>query len=126
MKINKEDILIARQSPGTIMRAQPNFGGMSISFNELPKGTDFSPLFQGLTHDSCHCPHWGYILEGSMLMKYDDGKEDLLCKGDVFYLPPGHTGIVLENIKFVDFSPTKEFNEVMNHIGKKFLELENS
>ena len=126
MKVKKEDIPVTMEAPGTVMRGLPGWGGMTVAFNEMPAGTDISPLLQGLKNNSCQCPYWGYVLEGELLMKYDDGKEDLLCKGDVFYLPPGHTGIVLENIKFVDFSPTKEFNEVMDHIGKKFLELENS
>jgi ribosomal protein L16 Arg81 hydroxylase len=59
-----------------------------------------------------------------MLVKYDNGKEEVLQAGDIFYLPPGHTGIVQENLKLIDFSPTKEFNEVMEHIGKKMAEFE--
>lgn len=122
MKINKTDIPVTMQSPGTIMRAQPGYGGMTAAFNELPGGVDFSPLLQGLEHNSCHCPHWGYVVEGAMLVKYDDGKEEMLQAGDVFYLPPGHTAIVQENLKLIDFSPSKEFNEVMEHIGKKMAE----
>jgi ribosomal protein L16 Arg81 hydroxylase len=57
-----------------------------------------------------------------MLVKYDNGKEEVLQAGDIFYLPPGHTGIVQENLKLIDFSLTKEFNEVMEHIGKKMAE----
>ncbi|SDM00642.1 hypothetical protein [Kriegella aquimaris] len=56
MKINKNDIPITMETPGTIMRALPNYGGMTVCFNELPKGTDFTPLLQGLSNDSCHCP----------------------------------------------------------------------
>lgn len=123
MKINKKDIPVTMQSPGTIMRAQPDYGGMTVGFNELPKGTDITPLLQGLKHNSCQCPHWGYVLEGAMLIKYDNGNEEILQTGDVFYLPPGHTGIVQENLKLLDFSPSKEFNEVMEHIGRKMAEL---
>ena len=119
MKVNIEAIPVSMQAPGMIMRAMPGYGGMTVSFNELPKGTDITPLLQGLEHNSCHCPHWGYIVKGSLLVKYDNGQEDLLQEGDVFYLPPGHTGIVQEDVKLLDFSPTSEFNEVMEHIGKK-------
>ncbi len=119
MKINKEAIPVSMQAPGMIMRAQPGYGGMTVSFNELPQGTDITPLLQGLEHDSCHCPHWGYIVDGALLIKYDNGESDLLQKGDVFYLPPGHTGIVQEDVKLLDFSPSAAFNEVMEHIGKK-------
>ena len=112
MKINKESIPTTMQSPDTTMRAQPNFGGMTVCFNEL----------QGLDNDSCHCPHWGYVLEGAMLVIYDDGKEELLTKGDVFYMPSGHTAIVKEDVKLIDFNPTKEFNEVITHVGMKMAE----
>ncbi|MCK0191463.1 cupin domain-containing protein [Arenibacter sp. F20364] len=123
MKIRKESIPTTMQAPDTTMRALPDFGGMTVCFNELPKGTDFTPLLQGLNNDSCHCPHWGYILEGSMMVIYDDGKKELLEKGDVFYMPSGHTAIVQEDVKMIDFNPSKEFNEVISHVGMKMAEM---
>lgn len=123
MKINKRDIPTTMQSDDTTMRAQADYGGMTVCFNELPKGTDFTPLLNGLRNDSCHCPHWGYVLEGEMLVKYDDGTEELLEAGDVFYLPSGLTAIVQKDIKLIDFNPTKEFNEVITHVGQKMAEL---
>jgi uncharacterized cupin superfamily protein len=123
MKIKKEDIPVTMQAPGTTMRGLPGLGGMTVAFNEIPAGTDFSPLLQGLKNDSCHCPHWGYVVEGELRIKYDDGAEENLTTGDVFYLPPGHTAIVEKDLKFLDFSPEKELNEVMSHIAKKMAEL---
>lgn len=123
MKINKNDIPVTMQAPGTIMRAYDGFGNMTVAFNDLPKGTDLAPLLYGLENNSCQCPHWGYVVEGALLVNYDDGKEDLLQAGDVFYLSPGHTGVVQEDLKFIEFSPTREFNHVMEHIGKRMAEL---
>lgn len=119
MKIKKEKIPVTMEAPGTTMRGLPGFGGMTVAFNEIPAGTDFSPLLQGLENNSCHCPHWGYVVEGDLLVKYDNGTEETLSAGDVFYLPPGHTAIVGKDLKFLDFSPEKELNEVMSHIAKK-------
>ena len=119
MKIKKEKIPVTMEAPGTTMRGLPGFGGMTVAFNEIPAGTDFSPLLQGLKNNSCHCPHWGYVVEGDLLVKYDNGTEETLSAGDVFYLPPGHTAIVGKDLKFLDFSPEKELNEVMSHIAKK-------
>ena len=124
MKTKKEDIPILMQTPDTIMRTQTGFGGMTIGFYEIPKGTDLSPLLQGLKNDCCQCPHWGYVIEGALRMKYDDGKEEVLSTGDVFYMPPGHTGIVEEDLKFLDISPEKEMGELLDHIGKKMAEME--
>lgn len=111
------------EGPGTTMRGLPGLGGMTVAFNEIPAGTDFSPLLQGLKNNSCHCPHWGYVVGGSLLVKYDNGTEETLNEGDVFYLPPGHTALVTKDLKFLDFSPEKELNEVMSHIAKKMAEL---
>ena len=125
MKIKKEEIPVMMESPGTTMRVLPGYGGMAVAFNELPAGTDIGPLLQGLKNNSCHCPHWGYIVAGELLIKYDDGADEVLTTGDVFYLPPGHTGIVKKDLKIIDFSPEKEFNEVMTHIAKKMAEFSN-
>ncbi|GGD89164.1 hypothetical protein [Planktosalinus lacus] len=122
MKVNKKNIPVTMEAPGTTMRMQDNFGGMTVCFNELPKGTDFTPLLNGLKNDSCHSTHWGYILSGELLVKYDDGAEEVLTVGDVYYLPTGHTAIVQEDVKMIEFSPSKEFNEVMTHIGNKMAE----
>lgn len=122
MKINKEAIPVTMEAPGTIMRGLPGYGGMTVAFNEIPAGTDFSPLLKGLKNDSCQCPHWGYVLEGELLLKYDDGLEEILAAGDVFYMQPGHTAIVRQNLKMIDFSPEKELNEVLGHIARKMAE----
>ncbi|RYY09207.1 MAG: cupin domain-containing protein [Chitinophagaceae bacterium] len=123
MKIKKEDIPITMQAPGTIMRGLPGWGGMTVAFNEIPAGTDLSPLLKGLKNDSCQCPHWGYLLEGELVLTYDDGTEDKLTAGDVFYMQPGHIGIANKDTKIIDFSPERELKEVMDHIAKKMADL---
>lgn len=122
MKLKKEDIPVTMQAPGTIMRGLPGWGGMTVAFNEIPAGTDFAPLLQGLKNNSCQCPHWGYVVDGELLLKYDDGKEEKLTAGDVFYMQPGHTAVVQKDVKFIDFSPEKELNVVLDHIAKKMAE----
>ena len=118
MKLKKENIPVIMQGPGSIMRRQSGFGDMDVVYHELPKGTDFTPLLKGLANDSCHCPHWGYIFEGAFRFIYDDGREEVFEAGDVFYAPAGHSAIVDADLKFIDFSPTKEHNEVLAHVGK--------
>lgn len=95
------------------------WGGMTVAINEMPAGTDLSPLLEGLKNNSCQVPHWGYIIKGSLRLKYDDGKEVVLKAGDVFYMPPGHTGSVVEDLKILDFSPEKEMKGLISHIEKK-------
>ncbi len=122
MKVKKEDIPITMEAPGTVMRGFAGWGGMAVAFNEMPAGTDIAPLLQGLKNNSCQCPHWGYVLEGEILIRYDDGQEENLRSGDVFYMQPGHTAIVINDVKLIDFSPEKELKEVMDHIAMKMAE----
>ncbi|MCM4166347.1 hypothetical protein KCTC52924_03280 [Arenibacter antarcticus] len=123
MKIKKEDMPITMQAPNTLMRAIPDCGGITLGYNELPAGTDFTPLLQGLNNDSCHAPHWGYVIEGKILIIYDNGKQELVGAGEMYYWPAGHTAIVKENLKIIEFSPTKQLNEVLENVGKRMAEL---
>lgn len=123
MKLQKEDIPIIMEAPDMIMRSLSGLGDMTVVFHELPAGTDFSPLLKGLNNDSCHCPHWGYIFAGIFRFIYDDGTEESFAAGDVFYAKPGHTAIVDQDLKFIDFSPTKELDEVMSNVGKVMSEM---
>jgi quercetin dioxygenase-like cupin family protein len=52
----------------------------------------------------CPCPHWGYVLKGRLQIQYADGEETLRA-GDVYYLPPGHTGVAEEDTEFLEISP---------------------
>jgi hypothetical protein len=119
MKIKKEDLPIIMEAPDITIRALPNCGGITLGYVEVPKGTDFTPLLKGLENDSCHSAHWGYVLEGTIQLIYDDGKKEDVGPGEVFYWPAGHTAVVQEDIKFLEFSPTKEYTEVITHVGKK-------
>jgi hypothetical protein len=112
----KENIAV---DPKTSLRAQPGLGGMYVGFVEVPAGTDFTPLFAGLPHDMCSSPHWGYIFEGSIRLKYADGKEETVNKGEVFYWPAPHTAIVEKDVKFIDFSPEPQLRMVLDHVAEK-------
>lgn len=114
--IAKEKIAV---DPKTSFHQQPGLGGMYVGFVEVPAGTDFSPLFAGLPHDMCSSPHWGYIFEGSIRVKYADGKEETVKKGEVFYWPAPHTAFVEKDVKFIDFSPEPQLRAVLDHVSQK-------
>ncbi len=40
--------------------------------------------------DSCQAAHTGYILQGRMAVRMDEGNELEYGPGDVFYMPSGH------------------------------------
>jgi len=119
MHIKKEELPVVMEGPGTKFRLQGGLGNMVIAFWEMPAGPENKALFEGLPTNSCHCPHWGYIVKGKMTLHYDDGEEEVVTAGDVFYFPIGHTGKIDEDIAVIEFSPEKEYMEVMAHVGKK-------
>lgn len=94
-------------------------GGMSVGYMNIPSPADFTPMFEGLPGNMCNSPHWGYVLEGSVKIKYPDGREETVNAGEVFYWPAPHTGVVEKNVKFIDFSPDGKFIPVIEHVGKK-------
>jgi hypothetical protein len=66
------------------------WGDIAVRYLDLPPGVDFTPLLKGLPHDQCQSPHWGYVLRGSIHLRYANGDEELAQAGEVFYWPAGH------------------------------------
>ena len=111
----REQAPMAIEGDGVELRVQPLGGGMSAGFVRLPKGADLRPAVAGLPDDLCPCPHWGYMLKGKVRMHTRNGGS-VYEAGEAFYWGPGHAPEALEDSEYVDFSPTDEFNHVLDHI----------
>ncbi len=85
--------------------------------------SDLAPLLQGLPNDQCQCPHWGYLIKGSMTVTYAGGTEDYEA-GDAFYMPPGHTPKATAGSEFMLFSPNEEYAVLDAHFAKKVQEMQ--
>jgi hypothetical protein len=105
----------AIEGDGIVFRKQPIGGGMSVSFVDLPKGADLRPALAGLPEDLCQCPHWGYVISGRVRMHTREGFDDYGAE-QAFYWAPGHAPEALENVRYVDFSPTDELDHVIEHV----------
>lgn len=90
-------------------------GEMTVSYIRLAAGTDLGPAFVGLDGDRCPCPHWGYMLDGTLRMRTADGDQTYRA-GDAFYWAPGHVPVAETDCAYVDFSPTEAFVPVIRHI----------
>ena len=104
---------------GDIHTKGEEWGGLSIRHIDLPAGADLRPLLAGLPDDHCSCPHWGYIISGSITIRYADGTEETNGPGDLYYWPGGHTGWTDDGVVFVEFSPADEIQPVLDHIGSQ-------
>lgn len=101
----------------TIRSAQ--FAEMCINLVQVPKGTDFGPLLAGLPGDMCQCPHWGYVIEGRIHIRFADGKQETVKAGEVFFWPAGHTGWVDEDTSFLEVSPAEATQTLIAHLAAK-------
>ncbi|QPV63018.1 cupin domain-containing protein [Halosimplex litoreum] len=125
MKRDKQAVPVRVDTPDAVARQQTGFGDAS-EYGELggeyftfASGTDLTPLLEGLEDDRCQCPHWGYVLEGSLTASYSDGREEETGTGDLFYWPPGHTIRANDDSEIVMFSPQDEHTAVIEHVLAK-------
>jgi hypothetical protein len=122
MRITKHDIPTAIDVPGAVARQATAFGdasgyhSLAAEYFSLGAGTDIAPLLKGLAHDACDAPHWGFMLEGALVVTYTDGREETCTKDDLFYWPPGHSVRVLDDAEVILFSPEAEHVAVMDHM----------
>jgi hypothetical protein len=118
MKATKAGLTEEMKTAGVETRGD-DWGELRVRHIELPAGVDFTPLFEGLPGDLCQCPHWGYVLEGSITLRYADGTQEATRAGELYYWPGGHTGWTDEGVSFIEISPATQVREVMEHLAAK-------
>ena len=106
-----QDIPLAFEA-GPAYSRDAEWGDMNIAFEGFPAGMDSTPLFKGLPDDRCQCPHWGYVSKGRLRVKYAD-HDEVLSAGEAYYMPPGHTTVVEEDVELIEFSPRGEYQKTM-------------
>jgi hypothetical protein len=114
------DELAIEMEAGALVTRGEEWGGLTVRHLTLPPGTDFRPILAGLPDDLCHCGHWGYIVSGSITVRYADGTEEVNRAGDLYYWPGGHTGWTDEGVTFLELSPADELRPVLEHIAAQF------
>lgn len=125
MRIAKDDVDVRMQIPGAVIRQRMDFGDatglgrISGEYFTLSAGVDTTPLFQGLQGNSCHCPHWGFVLHGQITTTDDQGVQETVRANDLFYWPPGHNVRVDADAEIIMFSPQDEHTVVINHMIEK-------
>ena len=125
MRIAKEELPVKIDVPGAKARQQVDFGDatgygkLGGEYFTLAGGTDISELLKGLEGDLCQSPHWGYLIKGELAVTYDNGTDENVHSGDLFYWPPGHSVKAVDDSDFVLFSPEHEHTPVLEHINRK-------
>jgi hypothetical protein len=122
MRVSRNEVPVRIDAPGATARQLPNFGDatgygkIGGEYFSLAAGTDITPLLHGLENNLCQAPHWGYLLQGAVTVRYADNTEETINGGDLFYWPPGHTVRADADAEIILFSPQHEHGLVMDHI----------
>jgi hypothetical protein len=111
MRGSTQDMPATVDMGGVVIR-ELEWGEMNAGLEHFPAGAVTAPLFKGLPDDRCQCPHWGYLLKGSMRVFYKD-HEEVINAGDAYYLAPGHTTAFDEETEVVEFSPKGEYQKTI-------------
>ena len=119
MAVHVKDLPIEVEQGELVTRYQ-EFGDMAIRHATLPAGTDMGPVLQGLPGDRCPSPHWGIVLEGSILLTHSDGSTETAAAGEVYHWPAGHTGVSSGGVTFLEIGPVAEMRAFSEHAKKLF------
>lgn len=95
------------------------WSGLTVAHVCFPKGADAAPLLTEMPEGLCQVPHWGYVIKGSIHVRFADGREEIVRAGDAYYWPPGHTVRTDEDYEAIEFSPAKEMNDLVAHLSRK-------
>ena len=112
--IDRTDLPMAIEGGGVEFRTD-RAGELSMAWVRLPEGADLRPGLVGLPGDLCPCPHWGYMISGSLVMHTKDGPQTYSA-GQAFYWAPGHAPQALEDCEYVDVSPSEDLAHVVRHL----------
>lgn len=126
MRLDKFDIPTKIAAPGATARQLSDFGTaeatLGAEYFSLAAGTDLAPLLVGLQDDLCQAPHWGYLIEGRLVVSYRDGDAETCTGGDVFHWPAGHSVRVEEDAELILFSPQDAHLATMENIERRLAE----
>ena len=89
----------------------------TVSFETFKQDLDVAPYFRGLPGDACTCEHRGYVTAGQITFRWPD-HEETFVEGDSYVAEPGHTPVFTAGSSVVEFSRTKDLQQVMDVVGR--------
>jgi hypothetical protein len=111
-KLEDVPLLTPISESGSCMRSV-KAGEMEIGATWTTEPADYTPLYAGLPGGVCPCDHYGYIFSGRIRARYQDGSEEVIGPGEVYWIPKGHVLIYEEATHHLEINPHKELRELM-------------
>ncbi len=93
---------------GPVASRDTQLADLAVSFTTFKEEVDMTPILAALPTKSCQCPHWGQLRKGGAVVRYDDGREETIEPGDVYYMTPGHVPVFQAGTEVLMFSPADE------------------
>lgn len=118
-KVSKESAAHV-EDHGPVEDRHEDVDGYTVNFVSFRQDIDGTPLLKGLPDDRCQCPHWGYVLRGSVTYRFAD-HDEVFRAGDAFYVPPGHAPLADADSEIVQFSPSDELCVVAETMKRNML-----
>ena len=117
LKASKETASETIHGAGFEGRYEAFEGGYTVGFETFGEAVDMTPRLKGLPDDLCPSPHWGYVAKGKLIYRIGE-REEAIERGEAFYVPAGHTLLTEAGTEVVFFSPTREWRQTVEKIGK--------
>jgi hypothetical protein len=102
---------------GVLESRSEQIDGYTIEFTTFREDADATPLFDGLPDGRCQSPHWGYVLQGRLTLRFAD-RDEVYEAGDAYYAPPGHVPVVAAGTEIVEFSPTEAYAPTLEVLAR--------
>ena len=106
MHASRDELPVTFDAGGITFRGA-DWGEMRVTVNSFPAGLDATAFLTAFPESRCPCPHWGYVVKGRMQVTSSEGT-DTYVAGELYYMPPGHTLFVEEDVELVEFSPAEQ------------------
>jgi hypothetical protein len=114
--------LIGKDSNGGHVMRSIKAGDMEIGASWIECPMDPTDLYEGFPGNGCPVEHYGYVFSGSIRVKYNDGTEELINEGEVYYIPGGHMLSYDGPTYHLEINPHKQLRQVMDHLNAKMAE----
>jgi hypothetical protein len=93
---------------------------MHVEIATFYRDYDVTPLLKGLPDDMDPVPAWGYVVKGRFHVTYNNGREEVINAGDVFYLPPAHTACFEAGTELVMFGPEEQVKQIAPVVERNY------
>lgn len=117
---------ITHEDFGLVEVQTAELDGVTYDHVVVKQPVDMTFMLRGLPGDCCHCSHWGTVVKGSMVVRYEDGREEKAVAGDVFHMTPGHIPTYEVGTEIVQFSPTGDLKATDEAIKRNLAALQGS